>query len=80
VGGVGAFRERVRQVAIGVVELDDLLLDRVGRDQAVDRDRTGLADAVGAVRGLLLDRGAPPRGRTGPAPLKQGEAKEIAVS
>jgi hypothetical protein len=30
VGGVGAFEERIGQVALGVVELDDLLLDCVG--------------------------------------------------
>ena len=60
VGGVGAFEEGVGQVALGVVELDDLLLDRVGGDEAVDRDRAGLADAVGAVGGLVLHRRVPP--------------------
>ena len=52
--------ERVGQVALGVVELDDFLLDRVGGDEAVDRDRAGLADAVGAVGGLVLHRRVPP--------------------
>ena len=47
VGGVGAFEERVGQVAFGVVELNNLLLDGIGGDAAVDGHRAGLADAVG---------------------------------
>ena len=38
VGGVGAFEERVAQITLGVVELDDLLLDGVGGDEATDGD------------------------------------------
>ncbi len=56
VGGVGAFEEGVGQVTLGVVELDDFFLDRVGGDEAVDGNRAGLADAVGAVGGLISRR------------------------
>ena len=43
------------------MELDDLLLDSALGDEAVDGDGILLSDAVGAVRGLLLDGGIPPR-------------------
>ena len=43
------------------MELDDLLLDGSLSDETVDRDRILLSDAVGTVRGLLLDSRVPPR-------------------
>ena len=39
----------------------DLLLDRAGRDEPVGGHDLGLADAVGAIGGLLLDGRVPPR-------------------
>ena len=52
--GVRALKEPLGEVALVVVQGDDLLLDGPLRDQAVDRHRAGLADAMGAVRGLVL--------------------------
>ncbi len=43
-----------------LLELEDLLLDRVAADQAVGEDVLRLADAVRAVDGLGLDGGVPP--------------------
>lgn len=43
------------------MQTDDLLLDGAGCDEAIDGDGTLLTDAVGAVAGLVLDGGIPPR-------------------
>ena len=43
-----------------LLQLEDLLLDRVPGDQAVGEHRLRLADAVGAVDRLRLDRRVPP--------------------
>lgn len=59
-GAVGVGEEAVGQVALAIVQRYDLLLDRIGHDQAVDRDRPRLADAVGAIRGLVFDGRVPP--------------------
>src|SRR5579859_5320854 len=47
--------DRVGQVALGLLELEDLFFDRVLGDEAIGEDLAGLADAVGAVDGLSLD-------------------------
>ena len=51
----------VEQVALALLERHHLLLDRVDGDQPVDHDRLVLADPVGAVDRLRLDRRVPPR-------------------
>src|SRR5947209_9037358 len=43
------------------LQLEDALLDGAGGDQLVDEDRLVLADAVGAVGRLVLNRRVPPR-------------------
>ena len=50
-----------RQLALVGVHREDGLLDRAARDEAVDRDRLRLADAMRAIGRLILDRGVPPR-------------------
>nr|WP_156925529.1 hypothetical protein [Thioalkalivibrio paradoxus] len=42
------------------MQFDDAFLDAAAHHQAVDGDRALLADAVGAVGGLVFDRGVPP--------------------
>jgi hypothetical protein len=42
------------------VQVENLFFDRVAHDESVDGDGTLLADAVGAVAGLILDRRIPP--------------------
>ena len=49
--GQSAFRERPQ----------DLLLDRVARDEAADHHEPSLSDAAGAVRCLVLDGRVSPR-------------------
>ena len=44
-----------------LVQLDDLFFDGVARHQPVDGHRALLADAVGAVGGLVFDGRVPPR-------------------
>jgi hypothetical protein len=51
----------VGEVSLGLLELQDLLLDCIAGDDAAGEDGPGLADAVGAVDGLGLDGGVPPR-------------------
>ena len=51
----------VGEVALLLLEFEDLLLDGVAADQAVGEDVLGLADAVRAVDGLGLDGRVPPR-------------------
>lgn len=60
VAHVGAFEERVGQGAFGVVEAEDFLFDGVLGDEVIDGDLLLLADAVGAVGGLLFDGRIPP--------------------
>ena len=50
----------VGEVALLLLEFEDLLLDGVAADQAVGEDPLGLADPVRAVDGLGLDGGVPP--------------------
>ena len=50
----------VGQVALLLLEVEDLLLDGVAADQPVGEDVLGLADPVRAVDGLGLDGGVPP--------------------
>ena len=47
--------------ALAALELPDFLLDALFHQQAVGDDVAGLADAVGAVDGLVFDGGIPPR-------------------
>jgi hypothetical protein len=61
------------------VQGEDLLLDGAARDEAVDGDGLGLADAVGAVARLVLDgTGAAAAMKTDEllALLQAGEADE----
>ena len=53
--------DRVGQVALALLQLQHLFLDRVLGDQAIGEDLAGLADAVGAVDRLRLDGRIPPR-------------------
>ena len=48
-------------IAFVVVEVEDLLLDRLPPDQPIDGHPVDLSDAVRAVGGLVLDGGVPPR-------------------
>ena len=43
------------------LELEDAVLDGAAADELVDEDGLGLADAVGAVGGLVFRGGIPPR-------------------
>jgi len=56
----GAFQQIVGEVAFGGVECQDAFFDGALGDQPVDGDRALLADAVGAVAGLVFHRGVPP--------------------
>ena len=58
---VGVLQEAVGQVLLVPVQFDDLVFDGALGDEAVDGYRAGLADAVGAVRGLILHCRVPPR-------------------
>ena len=60
VAHVGAFEERVGEGTFGVVEAEDFLFDGVLGDEVIDGDLLLLADAVGAVGGLLFDGRIPP--------------------
>ena len=53
-------QDRVGQLALGLQHLGDAVLDRALGDEAVHLHRAGLADAVGAVGGLVLDGRVPP--------------------
>jgi hypothetical protein len=59
-GAAEAVDGRVGEGPLAGVELEDLLLDGVLGDDAVDEDGALLADAVAAVGGLVLDGGVPP--------------------
>src|SRR4051794_8442440 len=60
--GEGVALDHLReQGGLAGLERHHLLLDGAGRDEAVDQYRLVLADAVGAVDGLRLDGGVPPR-------------------
>ena len=52
---------RGEEVRLAGLQLHDLLLDGALRDHAVDHDLLGLPDPVGAVHGLVLGGGVPPR-------------------
>ena len=56
-----AFEQFRRQIALVPMEGEDALFDTTLHDQAVDRHRPLLADAMGTVRRLILDRRIPPR-------------------
>ena len=58
---VATGQQAVGQVALGVVQGDDLFLDGVLGYQAVDGDRPLLAHAVGTVAGLVFHCRVPPR-------------------
>ena len=55
-----SFQEIVGQIALVAMKFHDLLLDGVLGDQPVDGDGALLADAVGAVGGLVFHGGVPP--------------------
>ena len=57
---LAAFQEIVGKVALVSMEFDDLFLDGVLGDEAIDGNGALLADAVGAVGGLVLHGGVPP--------------------
>ena len=50
----------VGEVALELLEFEDLFLDGVAADQAVGEDALGLADPVRAVDRLRFDGGVPP--------------------
>ena len=58
--GVVGGDDGVGELAFVLLEGDDFFFDRVLGDEAAGVDSPGLADAVGAVDGLLLDGGVPP--------------------
>src|SRR5918993_850343 len=58
-GRVGG-QDRVRQLALLLLQGGDLLLDRVAGDQSVGEDVTRLPDAMRAIDRLRLDSGIPP--------------------
>ena len=64
-GGIGAFKQPVGEIALVVVQFDDLLLDGALGDEAVDRYRARLPDSVGAVGGLVFDGRDSTRGPCG---------------
>src|SRR3954469_8735952 len=51
----------VGELALALLQLQDFLLDRVARDEAVREHVARLPDAVGPVDRLRFDRGVPPR-------------------
>ena len=55
------FDEVVEQRAFSLVERQNAFLDGVAYDEADDVHAARLADAMGAVGGLVLDGGIPPR-------------------
>ena len=59
-GAVGGGHDAVGEAALSGLEVGDLLLEGVGGLDVVDEDGFGLADAVEAVRGLILDSRVPP--------------------
>jgi hypothetical protein len=62
VGGEALVAEHVGdELGLLVLEDADLLFDGVAGEQAVGDDLVFLADAVGAVDGLVFDGGVPPR-------------------
>jgi len=56
-----AFQQTVGEVALLPVQRDDLLFYGAFSHQPVNRHRALLADAVGAVGGLVFHRRVPPR-------------------
>ena len=58
---VGSFEDASDEIPFGSVQFQDLFFDRVFRDEAIDRDRTSLADAVRSVSRLIFDGRIPPR-------------------
>jgi hypothetical protein len=60
-GASGVGEVAVGELAFLGLELVDAFLDGALADELVDEDRLGLADAVGAVDGLGLGGGVPPR-------------------
>ena len=53
-------QDGVSQVALFLLQFQDLLLNSAPADQAVGKDMLGLPDAVRPVDGLGLDGGVPP--------------------
>jgi len=60
------------------VQVDDLLLDRVLRDETVDGDRQTLADAMCAIRRLVLNGRIPP-GIEQDDVVRRGEVQSRAI-
>src|SRR5699024_6117644 len=59
--GAGLGHEGVEELGLAPLQRQHLLLDRALGDVAVDHDRLRLPDPVGAVDGLILGGGVPPR-------------------
>ena len=53
--------QRLDEGGLVFLEVEDAVLDGAAADEFVDEDRLGLADAVGAVGGLVFGGGVPPR-------------------
>src|SRR6187431_146371 len=59
--GIAVVEQRARELSLRGVHFDDTLFDAVLGDETVNGDRSLLTDAVGAIGGLCLHRGVPPR-------------------
>src|SRR5690606_26082430 len=53
VGGLKSADQVRRELALALVEGEDAFFDRAFGDEAIDGDRARLADAVGAIGGLI---------------------------
>jgi hypothetical protein len=53
--------QRLDESSLVFLQLDDAFLDGAAADEFVNEDRLVLADAVGAVGGLVFGGGVPPR-------------------
>jgi len=60
-GSAAVIEERIGQSLFARLHVEDLFLDRAGGHEPVNEDRLRLADPVGAVHCLTLDRRVPPR-------------------
>src|SRR5204862_5637382 len=58
--GAAGIEGRGGKPALFILQFDDPLFDRARGDQFIDKDGLCLADAVGAVGRLVLDRRVPP--------------------
>ena len=74
----GFFDEVVEERALAFVQLQDAFLDGVAHHEPDAVHASGLADAVGAVGCLVLDRGIPPRIEEDHG-VRRGEVEPFAI-